>query len=571
MNQMTSAEFKRLLNQPQVIDNKKITEPLSILGNGFTHDIIITDCVFCEIVEFNKSRFFKSITFENCTFEKEVHLNSVEIIGEFRLKSCSFTDEVIYKDLILAGFNITETHFKDILFSGYLKNNAIKNEEVSFENSYFQKVEFNNLECDKIIRLRDVQTSMLTINKSNFYADLSFGYFENEQNFFADDVYFVSSKFYQRIDFYSGNIEERLDIHKVEFEEQVVIRREFDIKSISFTEIRAKHNVSIDFQDNFEYLRFCDCWFNSSLTVHCFEKLSYYKKSVTINFDGVIYGNYIIEEIPTISVDLSCINFGNIIFHNIDTKFILLTRFFNYNKLFFNSIRYNSTFNILVVSDSNIGNTEFENIDFRKFNEIVIVKSDVSNMLLTNSLFPKKIQIKSKEPRLGFEVPEIEKINDNMYFRDSYRQLKMAMEKMGNKYYSLIYKSKEMYYQRKELKWGPDKVLLYINYLSNNNGTSWIRGVVFTLTCAAIAFLILNSQRINPLFYWTFKTTYLDTFEVFKVGLKSYISFISSYPVLRIADIKESWFVDLIILLARVFVSVGIYQTISAFRKYGNK
>jgi len=568
---MTSSEFMRLLNQPQRIDNKKITEPIDVLGIGIIHDIIIRDCVFCETVEFSKSRFFKSLTIENCTFEKGFRLNLIEILGEFILKSCSFADEVIFKDLILAGFKITETHFKDLLFTGYLKNNAIKNEEVSFENSFFQKVEFNDLECNKIIRLRDIQTNTLTISKSNFYADLSFGYFENEQNFFADDVYFVSSKFYQRVDLYSGKIEGRFHIHKVEFEEQVVIRREIEINSIDFTEIRAKHNVSIDFQDNFEYLRFCDCWFNSSLTVHNFEKLTSYSKSVSIDFDGVIYGNYIIEEIPTTSIGMSCNNFGNIIFHNIDTKFIILSRFFNYNKLFFNSVRYNSNFNILVVFDSNIGNTEFENVDFRKFDEVVIVKSDVSNMLLTNSLFPKNIQIKSKAPRLGYEIPELERINDNMYFRDSYRQLKVAMEKMGNRYYSLIYKSKEMYYQRKELKWGPDKILLYINYLSNNNGISWLRGIVFTLTCAAIAFVILNSQRANPLFYWTFDTTLLDSYEAFKVGIKSYISYISSYPVLKIEDIKYSWLVDLTILLSRIFVSIGIYQTIAAFRKYANR
>ena len=571
MNQITSNEFKRLLNQPQKIDNNKITEPLGVVGNGFVHDIIIKDCVFCKTVEISNSRFFKSLTIENCTFEKGVYLNSIEIQGEFKFNSCSFADEVIFKDLILAGFKIIKTNFKYLLFTGYLKNNAIKNEEVSFLDSYSQKVEFDDLECNKIIRLKDLQTGSLNIYRSNFHSELSFGNFENEENFYADNVYFLSSKFHERVDFYNGKIEERFDFHKVEFEEQVVITRNIEIKSINFTEIRAKLNVSIDFQDNFESLEFCDCWFNSSLTVHNFEKLTSYSKSVSINFAGVIYGNYIIEEIPTISIDISCINFGNIIFHNIDTKFIILNRFFNYNKLFFNSIRYNDKYNILVIYDSNIGNTEFENIDFRKFNEVVIVKSDVSNMLLTNSLFPKNIQIKSKAPRLGYEIPELEKINDDMYFRDSYRQLKVAMEKMGNRYYSLRYKSKEMYYQRKELKWGSDKILLYINYISNNNGISWIRGIFFTLACAFIAFLVLNSKRTNPLFYWTFSTSITQSCEAFKIGFKSYISFISSYPIFKIENINSSWAVDFIILLTRIFVSVGIYQTIVAFRKYGYK
>jgi hypothetical protein len=275
------------------------------------------------------------------------------------------------------------------------------------------------------------------------------------------------------------------------------------------------------------------------------------------------------EEVPTLSVDMSCVNFGNILFHNIHTKFIVLQQFFNFNKLFFNSIRHNSDYNILIIFDSNIGNTEFENIDFRKFNEVVVAKSDISGLQLSNSIFPKKIQIKTKAPKLGYEIPLDEKINDNLYFRDSYRQLKVAMEKMGNKYYSLVYRSKEMHYQRKELKWGWDKVLLYVNYWTNNNGISWIRGIGFTLFVAFIAFISLNTQLNDPLFIWKLNASKTDTINAFNVSSKSFITYLSSYPSLKINNLKENWIVDLIILLSRIFVSIGIYQTISAFRKYG--
>ncbi|GAB6119929.1 hypothetical protein [Dysgonomonas termitidis] len=167
------------------------------------------------------------------------------------------------------------------------------------------------------------------------------------------------------------------------------------------------------------------------------------------------------------------------------------------------------------------------------------------------------------------EVPIEDKINDNLYFRDSYRQLKLAMEKMGNRYYALLYKSKEMYYHRKELNWGWDKILLYINYLSNNNGISWIRGIFFTLTCALIAFLCLNFQMKEPLFHWTTDASLEDTFEAIRFNAEYFISYLSTYPILKLDGLKENWVVDLIVLLSRIFVSVGIYQIITAFRKYG--
>ena len=256
--------------------------------------------------------------------------------------------------------------------------------------------------------------------------------------------------------------------HKVNFEEQVVFNRNFCFTKLWLAEVRAKYSFDIDFQDNFEDLEINDCIFDTSLSVRDLEKLVDWEKTISINFSGIIKGNYIIEEIPTISIHFSGINYGNIICQNINTKFITFTQFRNFSnsgKVLFSSIHPNQHFNALIINDSNIGNTEFENIDFRNFNEFVIVKSDVSNVILSNSLFPKIIQIASKNPTLGYGVRDFEKINDNMYYRDSYRQLKLAMEKMGNRYYALVYKSKEMYYHRKELNWGWDKLLLYINYL----------------------------------------------------------------------------------------------------------
>jgi hypothetical protein len=459
-----------------------------------------------------------------------------------------------------------ETISEKVSFGGYLKNCSIKNESINFGKSTFGNLRFDNATIFKPIILNNLSVKELQIRSSQFYSSFAFGNW-NMDKLIADDIGIESSKFHHRVDFISGEIKKGLYIHKVEFNEQFMLRKEFVLNRIYFIEVKASHNASIDFQDNFDAIEITDSHFDTSLFVNSSSILD--DKLVSISFSGIIHGNYIFENIPTVSVHISCVNFGNILFHNISSKFIWCDRFFNYNKLFFNGLILNENYNVLIVFDSNIGNTEFENIDFRKFNEVVIAKSDVSSMQITNSIFPKSIGIKTKRPDIGVEVGELEKINDNMYFRESYRQLKVAMEKIGNRYYSLHYKSKEMHYQRKELKFGWDKILLYINFLSNNNGVSWVRGIFFTIICGYISFVFLNTFSKHPIFYWDIHVSKKDFILAFDISLTQFIKYISSFPLLK-SDMQNdgNWKTDFIILISRIFISVGIFQTISAFRKY---
>lgn len=564
-------DFSRCLkNSPHTgvnIDGYVVSHAIDIRGEDYKEDVWIKNTVFKDILSIENCDF-KKLVFENCIFEKGLQINKNKITKEFKIVSCELEGETIFKDCNLASFQSEQTNFDTVFFCGFLHNNSIKNNDVVFVDTNCKKLSFDDLECHKNIQLKSLNTEELTIYRSVFLSAISFGDFDGPHKFYAKNVYYESSKFLQRIDFNQGEVKEILYFHKIEFEEQVVLRREMNFKGIDFVEIRAKYTVGIDFHDNLERIHFCNCRFETSFSLNSFKREDVYKKRISLNFTGVIYGNYFIEQVPTLSIDLSCINFGNLIFNNINTKFIIITDFFNYNKLFFNSIKYDLKFNALIIYDSSIGNTEFENIDFRKYDEVVVAKSDVSSMLLTNSLFPKDIQIKSKEPWLGFEIPENISINKNMYFRDSYRQLKIAMEKMGNRYYALIYKSKEMYYHRRELSWGWDKLLLYINYLSNKNGISWARGIFFTLSCALIAFILLNNQLEKPLFWVDTEASLDETICTLKYAGKNYITYLSSYPILKIYGLKENWIVNFIVLLSRIFVSVGIYQTITAFRKY---
>ncbi len=289
------------------------------------------------------------------------------------------------------------------------------------------------------------------------------------------------------------------------------------------------------------------------------------------NISGVIHGNAVFENVPITHLSIAAVNFGNLTFNRIRTKLIFFQYFHNNNKLTISNIVLDKNYNLLLIYDSNINETEFININFKKFDEVVIAKSNVSNILLSNSLFPHKIQTETKSPVLGYKIEPHENINKNMYYRETYRQLKLAMEKQGNKNLALKFKAKEMHHLRKELTIGWDKTLLYLNFISNNHGISWIRGVIFTIAVGFIFFCIYNSTLSDQYFYWDINSSKEQTKEAFWFGLNHFSSFIASFPKLRLDDNSNTWQTNLCVLASRIFIGYGIYQTITSFRKYGGK
>ncbi|MBD0404255.1 hypothetical protein [Flammeovirga sp. EKP202] len=248
-----------------------------------------------------------------------------------------------------------------------------------------------------------------------------------------------------------------------------------------------------------------------------------------------------------------------------------MKNFQNHGYLTISNIILNQKYNLLLISDSNINSTEFINVDLKRFSEVVIAKSNVSNILLSNSTFPIAIQTETRSPKLGFTIAKHENINKSIYYRETYRQLKIALEKQGNKNLALQFKAKEMYYLRKELNFGTDKILLYLNFISNNHGISWIRGVAFTLIISFLFFCIYNSTLSPQYFYWGFDFSFEETKEGFLIGLNHFTNFITSFPKLRLDDNSNTWQTNITVLLSRIFIGYGIYQTIISFRKYGGK
>ena len=109
-----------------------------------------------------------------------------------------------------------------------------------------------------------------------------------------------------------------------------------------------------------------------------------------------------------------------------------------------------------------------------------------------------------------------------------------------------------------------------MNTISNKNGLSWLRGIIFTISCAIIFFWVINFFGIEndyPRFFiLDLKTFHFEGFgEIWKRFLNMFylIDFKEKFQGTELNAIGETVF-----FASKIFISYGIYQTIVAFRKF---
>ncbi len=203
-----------------------------------------------------------------------------------------------------------------------------------------------------------------------------------------------------------------------------------------------------------------------------------------------------------------------------------------------------------------------------KFND-----SYINGLLYFNNI--KVDQLEMFSTTISGDIDECKSNLDQHCIKDinTARLLKNGALKLNNKVRALEYHSIEMECLRKQLKWHRNfinKLIVSLNKITNNNGVNPLRAVVATVLFAIIFFTLTQMAqgdfRWGPdwgncmLFddqYWqgVMGFLWLPNTETFKdLGVNnapalSYITYI----------------------LGKVFIGYGIYQTISAFRKFGNK
>jgi hypothetical protein len=170
--------------------------------------------------------------------------------------------------------------------------------------------------------------------------------------------------------------------------------------------------------------------------------------------------------------------------------------------------------------------------------------------------------------------------------RKTARLLKDSALKCGNSIDALEFRKKEMELLKNETtgnKWG-SRLLLWFNEISNKHNTDWIRGVKFTIVCWIgfyLLFLITSRpDQIYALFTgqpvtWTcsldianginylWSLNFLETLSMWVNINFNVVWWLFILKVIQLLIVAS------IYIIGKIAIGYGIYQTISAFRKYG--
>lgn len=170
--------------------------------------------------------------------------------------------------------------------------------------------------------------------------------------------------------------------------------------------------------------------------------------------------------------------------------------------------------------------------------------------------------------KVGF-FNDVEIENLNKCDLKTIRFIKNQLLKAENKIDYLKYNALEQssFLANSELSFN-DRTLLKLNKKSNDFGNNWTMGVLFTLRNGVLFFilvLIANSFLISE---YPLSINYRADFASFSQILAEFLKFVFSLGFDN-KEIQSNGILYLLFIIAKIYIGYGVYQTISAFRKYG--
>lgn len=193
-----------------------------------------------------------------------------------------------------------------------------------------------------------------------------------------------------------------------------------------------------------------------------------------------------------------------------------------------------------------------------------------------NSIFNKILTIRNVTANsFGFDSNKVNGnlIIDNFNIKNtdifSLRLIKNSLLKNSNKVEALLYHKMEMDLLLRQTSNFWEKLLLLLNKVSNNHGTSWKNGFVFTTIITLFFYTLYVLSLKERMFYFEWKNI-SGFFEALNYHVKHISEFFIVSHKLDFMNLRLpnglSYLIDIV---SRIFIGYGIYQTIQAFRKYG--
>ncbi|MBP1630981.1 MAG: hypothetical protein H6Q15_1874 [Bacteroidetes bacterium] len=560
----------------------------------------------------------KGIIFENCIFKSDLYISNIETENYFRFENCNFENNSCEIN------KITTSQTKWLYLSGISNINAftvkkIKSETIStscidyelcLHDCTFSNFIISQIDNLKIYISGTTINNKLSIEKIRKTLFLHLDNFDNEHT--INEIKISSVKDISQFDIFNNYYNSNYIINSINIED-CTFGTDFILRS--FNESQEIKTLSLICRDtsfeekvwiegiNTDKLSFINCKFLETTKIF----------DLKGELMGANFSNSTIEGLFLFNgwnskIDLNKkakINFSHVFLKS--SGYIILR---NFN--FFedpekeeetdekNNDEGESNGNFSFNFANILGNVIFQSSNI---NSLIANKANFLGHLLIQDISLNKLNLENSSGNITFNPKKGFVVNKNTIAnRDTARIIKKCKENDGDKIKSLDYKSLEHSLFRDELneklkeqskdsdkekgerkpleraedtiiklfsnvinKLNQDRILLLLNTCSNNNGTSWIKGVIFTIISCFVFFsiYIMAKDGMGNVFIWTDEKYIGDAL--------SYFWLFGGLDILKNSnkDILISWYALIPYILGKIFIGYGIYQTISAFRKFG--
>lgn len=563
-----------------VFNNNIYDEEYKIENETPFDGYIFRKCTFKKNVLFVNLDIHDGIYFEDCFFEKNLILNNcksnssanTELQGEtlhtITIINCTIfktlliqSDDILNSRILLQrGILIKETEINEISINRlYCINNGLTITKSKIKsNIYIRQSRIDNIGIT--IQRSDVGGSFKTENTKTssigFIQSIFRGYIHLWGGQINSSITFNYGEFYDDFEIYAVK-HEGLYIHDVAFKKHLRIRI-LDSTNQIIGGPKLIYIMNSNFSEGFIITS------NDSEKRHKLDQ-------ITINATKSLYGDIIFNGLTVVKeILLQGNNYNSsIAFQNISTKKIIQDNFSNYSSITFYKFNSNgdkeSSF---IIKNSYLGDMNFLNCDLDSFYKIEIEDSILSQIKYANIKWFSTSKINQ---HLNSNSKDIIKSK-----REILRQLKIVSEENKDRSNFLLFKACELEVYRKENNPFNDKFILIANWYSNKNGISWIRGIIFTGLVWLIAFSLYFLLKNGIYFPWEdncylifLKSTYWqEAFDYLWLpeGLDGLTNKSGLINLPR--PLWTKIFGSVIYFLGKIFIAYGIFQIISAFRKF---
>jgi hypothetical protein len=578
--------------------------------NCFVEDAILIDKLVLKSQDYS----FKNGFFKNVTFKDDIQIQNCNLNDGLKFVNCQFDKRVIFlnclsnksdfdflpgdKSLEFVDCTINEIGIQDCRLEGGV---VFYNSNLDVLNAYGTHVTVGGgLDFSKT----SIVNKSINVSNCNFKGQISLsegvfnGYIRFENNItssydfsfssFSKNI-FIWAGFCKSIIFYQSKFEDDFNLQVVKIDGSLSII-ECSFKKIFRIELDELNGNIRGFLKSI-YLSQSD--FLNVFSLKQFKSDRTSIKKIDLIFQN-LNGSFLIDDISIDEMHISGYNTSSrLVLENVVLNNLYLEKFRNAGSIDFINVRPGETESQIGIQSSILGSFAFVNCQLMKFKTINIHDSIFDQVISSGTKwFDFKHIIHSIDtPKVNWfkrvwqcfkmlfhNLPDDNLEVQKLYqIREIFRQLKVSMDKQGNRIQGLYFQSQEFIAYQKELKlthsiYMSERLILSSNK-SNSHGQNWLKpiilGVLFTLVLFT---LMVYSMNPNLSITAPWNSDFISTFQVYNEYINSIPELFNPTFRLDLVFQKQVHELDFwtyfIALVQRISISYFIFQTISAFRKY---